>query len=78
MVAARTVGGHRPGARLLCLAAACAVPVLYAVWVRPRMLTWGATRGEVADTYRATRSSLNPEPLHFVMQRRQFHNPCNG
>jgi hypothetical protein len=27
------------------------VPVLYAVWVRPRMLTWGATREEVAGTY---------------------------
>jgi hypothetical protein len=36
---------------LLSLAAACAVPVLYAVWVRPRMLTWGATREEAAGAY---------------------------
>ncbi len=33
------------------LAAACAVPVLYALWVRPRMLTWGATPEEVSRAY---------------------------
>jgi len=33
------------------LATVCAVPVLYALWVRPRLLTWGATREEVARTY---------------------------
>jgi hypothetical protein len=32
-------------------AAACAVPVLYALWVRPRLLTWGATAEEVATIY---------------------------
>jgi hypothetical protein len=34
------VGGHLSGTRLLYLAAATAVPVLYAVGMRPRMLTW--------------------------------------
>jgi proline iminopeptidase len=32
-------------------AAACAVPVLYALWVRPRLLTWGATAEEVVTIY---------------------------
>ena len=32
-------------------AAACAVPVLYAFWVRPRLLTWGATAEEVSTKY---------------------------
>ena len=36
---------------MLSLAAACVVSVLYAVWVRPRMLTWGATQEEVAGAY---------------------------
>jgi hypothetical protein len=45
---------------LLSLAAACAVPVLYAVWVRPRMLTWGATEEEVAGTYPG--DEIIPEP----------------
>ncbi len=54
------VGGHRPRARLLSLTAACAVPVLYAVWVRPRMLTWGATWGEVAGAYPG--DEIIPEP----------------
>ena len=60
MIAARTVGGHPPGARLLCLAAACAVPVVYAVWVRPRMPTRGATGGEAAGTYPG--DEIIPEP----------------
>ncbi len=33
------------------IAAACAVPVVYGLWVRPRMLSWGATADEVADVY---------------------------
>jgi hypothetical protein len=33
--------GWLAGPRLLCLGAACAVPVLYAVLVRPRLLTGG-------------------------------------
>ena len=54
------VGGHLPSAPLLSLAAACAVPVLYAVWVRPWMLTWGATEEEVAGTYPG--DEIIPEP----------------
>lgn len=49
-----TNGGaaHR-GARaaVIAQAAACAVPVLYAFWVRPRLPTWGATAEEVSTTY---------------------------
>lgn len=36
---------------MLCLGVACAVPVLYARWVRPRMLNWGATRDETSSAY---------------------------
>jgi hypothetical protein len=43
--------GHRPAARLLSLAAACAAPVVCALWVWPRLLTWGATGGEAAGAY---------------------------
>ena len=42
---------HRPGRRLLPLAAACAVPVLYAVWIRPRILCWGTTGNELTDAW---------------------------
>jgi hypothetical protein len=37
--------------RLLGLAAACAAPVLYARWVRPLLITWGATRDEATGAY---------------------------
>ena len=33
------------------VAAVCAAPALYARWVRPRMLTWGATADEVSRAY---------------------------
>jgi uncharacterized protein YndB with AHSA1/START domain len=36
---------------VLGVALACAVPLLYSMWLRPRVLTWGATPGEVADVY---------------------------
>jgi hypothetical protein len=42
---------HRPGTRLLYLAAATAFPVLYALWIRPQMLTWGATPDETVRPY---------------------------
>ena len=42
---------QNPGARLLPVAVACAAPVLYALWIRPRMLTWGATRDETTGAY---------------------------
>ena len=44
-------GGWLRQPRLLGLAAACAAPVLYARWVRPRLITWGATPDEVAGVY---------------------------
>jgi hypothetical protein len=42
------VRGWLAGPRVLRLGAACAVPVLYALWVRPRLLTWGAARDEIS------------------------------
>ncbi len=45
------MGGKRPGARLLPLAAALAASTLHLLWLRPRLLTWGATREEVARAY---------------------------
>jgi len=50
----------KPG--LLWLGAACAVPVLYARWVRPRMLTWGATHDEASGTYPG--DELIPDPAY--------------
>ena len=40
--------GARASAAVIAQAVACAVPVLYAFWVRPRLLAWGATAEEVA------------------------------
>jgi hypothetical protein len=45
------MSGYRPRARLLLLAAACVLPALYALWIRPRLLTWGATRDETTRAY---------------------------
>ena len=45
------VGGWLRTPRLLGVAAACAAPVLYARWVRPRLITWGATRDEATGAY---------------------------
>jgi hypothetical protein len=42
------------------MAAAFAAPVLYAFWVRPRMLTWGATPDEIARDYPG--DELIPDP----------------
>ena len=53
---------HRPGTRVLGLTATCAAPVLYALWVRPRLLTWGATREETSGTYPG--DELIPDPAH--------------
>jgi hypothetical protein len=42
----------RPAADIAArLAAACAAAALYALWVRPRLLTWGATREEITRGY---------------------------
>jgi hypothetical protein len=48
--------------RLLRLGAACAAPALYAWWVRPRLLTWGATRDEISGDYPG--DELIPDPAH--------------
>jgi hypothetical protein len=54
------MGGQRPRARLLALAAALAAPALYARWMRPRLLSWGATRDEAAGAYPG--DELIPDP----------------
>jgi hypothetical protein len=56
------MGGHRPGACLLRFAAASVVPAVYALWVRPRLLTWGATREE--DRRCLPGDELIPDPAH--------------
>ena len=48
------------GTRLLCLTACLAVPALYTLIVRPRMLTWGATAEEVTGAYPG--DELVPDP----------------
>lgn len=45
------IRGIRLAATAGRLAAVCAVPVLYALWVRPRLLTWGATPEEISRAY---------------------------
>src|SRR5512133_94593 len=45
------MGGQRPGARLLPLVAASVSLALYALWIRPRLLTWGASPGETTRAY---------------------------
>jgi hypothetical protein len=56
------MGGHRPGACLLRLAAAGTAPVLYAVWIRPLLLTWGAAHEEISGSYPG--DELIPDPAH--------------
>jgi hypothetical protein len=56
------MSGHRPGACLLGLAAVSAAPVLYARWVRPGLLTWGATHDETTGAYPG--DELVPGPAH--------------
>ena len=51
---------HRPRARLLALAAALAATALYARWIRPRLLTWGATPDEATGGYLG--DELVPDP----------------
>ena len=46
--------------RLFGLMAAVALPVVYGVWLRPRMLNWGATAAEIADEYPG--DELIPDP----------------
>ncbi len=54
------MSGPRPRARLLALAAALAAPALYARWIRPRLLTWGATPDEATGAYLG--DELVPDP----------------
>lgn len=77
-----TVHGGTAGrvARLVAAAAAaCAVPVMYARWGRPREnfelpRLVAHTRGRTSrQPFMGVFSVLVGEPLHFVMQTRQFH-----
>lgn len=54
------MSGNRRGIRLLRLVATSAAPVLYALWIRPRMRTWGATPAETARPYPG--DELVPDP----------------
>src|SRR4249919_1132915 len=54
------MSGHQPRIRLLRLVAACAAPALYALWIRPRLLAWGATPDETTRTYPG--DELVPDP----------------
>jgi hypothetical protein len=45
------MSGDRAGARLLRFVVPSAAVALYALWIRPGMLTWGATAEEAACTY---------------------------
>jgi hypothetical protein len=49
----------RTGTSLL-LGAASAAAIAYASWLRPRMLSWGATRSELTGTYPG--DELVPDP----------------
>jgi hypothetical protein len=55
------MSAHRPRARLLALAAALAAPALYALWIRPRLLTWGATRDQTSRAYPGDEVSPDPD-----------------
>ena len=54
------MGGPRPRARRLVLATAVAAPMLYARWLRPQLLTWGATPEETTGAYPGDK--LVPDP----------------
>ena len=68
---------HAAGPALLAIAAVCVGAVACLAWVRPRMLSWGATADEIADTYpgddlipdadgRATMATTLPAPPERV------------
>ena len=52
----------RRKSRSLGLGAAGAAVALYALWARPRLLTWGATRDETSGAYPG--DDLIPDPAH--------------
>jgi hypothetical protein len=56
------MGRHRPRAHLVSLAVVAAALVLYAVRVRPWLLTWGATHDEATGAYPG--DELIPDPAH--------------
>jgi hypothetical protein len=55
------MSGRRSGALLLRLAAACAAPAVYALWLRPRMLGWAATPDEIARAYPGDEFVADPD-----------------
>jgi hypothetical protein len=58
------MGGPRSRARRLALAAAVAAPAIYALWLRPRLLTWGATPEETTGAYPG--DELIPDADHWT------------
>lgn len=52
------------GARL---AAACAALALYVLWVRPQLLTWGATREEITRGYPGDELIPEADRAEFTM-----------
>jgi hypothetical protein len=54
------VSDQQSRGRLLFVAAASTLPVVYALWFRPRLLAWGATRDETTRVYPG--DELVPEP----------------
>ena len=54
------MGGQRPRARVLAPAAAVAALAFYARWLRPRLLSWGATPAETTGAYPG--DELLPDP----------------
>jgi hypothetical protein len=55
------MSGHRAGARLLRLVAPSAALGLYALWIRPQMLAWGATPDETTRTYPGDELLADPD-----------------
>lgn len=55
------MSGRRVRTHLPPLAAASAGAVLYALWIRPRLLTWGATRDETTRPYPGDELVSNPD-----------------
>jgi hypothetical protein len=64
ILAAFRSGMRAARARRLPRVAAVAAPVLYARWLRPRLLTWGATPDETAGAYPG--DELIPNAQHWT------------
>jgi hypothetical protein len=67
--------GDRLGARVLVVTATSAAAV-YALWLRGRVLTWGATRDEVARDYPG--DELIPDPDDWATMATTLPVPPNS